>query len=233
MRKVWTILLIIIILMLVSEKVKQNERVRDAKQLLIWEVSADFTPSKRKDLVFNSGSADLHWVDKPSGQAVTAYQSQVLEMWDRWYNRTRILDILMSKSMECHAYHWNCIWYARDKNFKLIYPLQIVDYWPFQINKIHKEVFNNSLSYKEKEDWAGLFKYQLTYANGLIESYMNNNCKWEYAELYKLKGETTNERRAKCVYIHYNGSSNKVLYANIAWRKRVAINEWLINNSNF
>ena len=166
---------------------------------------------------------------KLSWQAVTVHGAQLEEMKARKYDNTRILDLLMAKSMECHQYDWNCIWFLRDKKWRIIEPRKIIDYWPFQINRIHTKQFNESLVYKSNKDWWGLFKYQLNYANKLIQSYEDRYCG---QHIFEEIGRTyTNERRAKCVYSSYNWSKNKDYYAKIAWEKRKIISDYLFTNN--
>lgn len=141
-------------------------------------------------------------------QAVTWYTTQINEMINRWYSKTRILDLLAFKSMECNSYKWDCIW------------IKANDVWPFQINKIHREQYDDSLALIKSKEWAVLYRYQLRYANQLVESYMQRFCKWEYAK--------TNKKRFQCVAVSYNWHPRyKHTYKQIAWEKRKIIKKHL------
>jgi len=190
---------------------------------LSWDASrlSSSTVVEQKHLTFKENSIDLHTSVRwwKYNQAVTVYKPQVQEMIARWYSRTRILDILGLKNMECHQYNGDCV------------GMNFADYWPFQINRIHKEIFDNSLKYRQSEDRSWLFRYQLTYANELVESYDARFC-WEH--IFKQIGRTyTNENRFKCVAVSYNGSPRyKHTYKKIAWLKRQIISDWAVKNIN-
>ena len=66
-----------------------------------------------------------------------------------------------------------------------------------QINKIHKEQYNKSWGYYNNEDWGGLFKYQLTYANQLLDSYEKRFCSEEIHNL--INKQYTNKSRWECI----------------------------------
>lgn len=140
-------------------------------------------------------------------QPVQVFDTQVNEMIKRWYKLTRILDLLTIKTMECNRYDWKCF------NWN--------DVWHFQINKIHKlqyikshELFYNS--------WE-LYKYQLSYANELVESYMDRFCDWKRA--------WDNETRFKCIAKSYNWHPRyKQTYADLWWAKRKLITEYIVKS---
>lgn len=176
---------------------------------------------KEEVFKWNENSEDLHTSVQYKGynQAVTAYKAQIGTMVAKWYSNTRMLDLLALKSMECHQYDGNC------KGLKMR------DIWPFQINIIHREQYDHSLKLMKSENWSELFVYQLNYANGLVESYMDRFCnKWAFDYI----GMTyTNEKRFKCVAVSYNWSPRfKQMYSELAWEKRKIIAEWLKENSN-
>jgi hypothetical protein len=128
----------------------------------------------------------------------------------RGYSNTRILDLLALKSMECNSYT-SCVWMGWN------------DIWPFQINKIHKEQYSHSLSLHKQKEFAKLYLYQLSYANGLVDSYMTRFC--------DIKRAKTNENRFKCVAVSYNGHPRyKHTYKKIWWLKRQMISDYLFSN---
>lgn len=190
--------------------------------LWIWSSNASV-----KKFSFNEWSQDLQssiqykWYN----QAVIAYKSQIQELINRWYSATRILDLLWIKSMECNRYDGLCKGYDK-------HSWNLIDVWPFQINKIHKEQFNYSLQLFDQDNRVELFKYQLSYANWLLQSYEDRFC-WEkiFDQIWK---DFTNERRFKCMAKSYNWNPTwKYIFSELSWEKRKMIGEWLVNNSNF
>jgi len=210
MKKLWIIILIIILIILANQKLKENDVVNDAKHLLIWDVGAfswtkDVTQLKEIKTPEQWFYAEIKW--GKYNQPVMVFDSQVNEMVKRGYSLTRILDLLTIKTMECNRYDGKCF------NWN--------DVWPFQINKIHK------LQYIKSHDLfysgAKLFKYQLTFADSLLSFYMDNYC--------DLKWSKDNKTRFKCIAISYNGHPRyKVDYANLWWEKREMIKEYIISN---
>lgn len=166
----------------------------------------------------NETHADLNTTIKYGKyhQAVTVYDAQVEEMKNRGYNNTRILDLLANKAMECNKFSWLCYW----KNN--------ADLWPFQINQVHREQYNHSLYLMKNNKLSELYKYQLTYANWLIQSYEDRFC-WKEAFDY-IGRKYTNERRYKCVAKSYNWHPRyKTTYAELWWLKRQLISDYLFN----
>jgi len=155
----------------------------------------------------------------PYNQAVTVFDDQVKEMKARWYSKTKILDLLALKSMECNRYDWNCI------------GIKGRDIWPFQINNIHREQFKKSKVLLNNREWAKLFNYQLTYANWLVNSY-DRFCNQEaFQYVWKIYN---NEERFKCIAKTYNWSPRyKYTYAKIGYKKRVMIKEYLKTTNLF
>ena len=149
-------------------------------------------------------------------QAITIYWKQLEEMKARWYSNTRILDLLTIKSLECNSYT-SCVWFNAN------------DIWPFQINKIHKEEYNQSFLYHNSKDYGSLFLYQLTYANKLVQSYEDRFCG---EHIFKEIGKKyTNEARFKCVAVSYNWHpKHKYAYKLNGWAKRQVISEYLFDN---
>ena len=147
-------------------------------------------------------------------QPIIVYNSQVEEMIGRWYSLTRILDLLTIRTLECNRYDWKCM-------------NGTSDIWPFQINRIaHKEAYlkSNYLFYNSSE----LFKYQLTYANDMVEWFMRDYCDWKWS--------WDNKTRFKCVAISYNGNKNiasnwkqvRHNYADLWWEKRKRISNYIV-----
>lgn len=143
-------------------------------------------------------------------QAVTIYAKQFEEMKARGYSNTRILDLLALKSMECNKYT-SCVWYNWN------------DLWPFQINKIHKEQYNKSVELHNQKRYWELFSYQLSYADSLVQSYMDRYCDWKWSK--------TNKNRFYCVAVSYNWHPRyKHTYKKIGWEKRKIISDYLFSN---
>ena len=155
---------------------------------------------------------DYNWVLKwpKVWWAVTVYDKQVKIMQDRWYSKQRILDLLAIQSMECNLYNWNC--------------KSSSDIWNFQINQIHKNEYNKSAKLLKTKKYGELYKYQLTYANWLLDSYEKSFCSkeniiwkfWKYSE--KL--------RVECYWRMYNWSKKKVTYWKMLWQKREMIKKY-------
>lgn len=158
----------------------------------------------------------MYWGSK----LVTVYDDQVKEMINRGYSKTKILDLLTLRTMECNRYDGLCYWIKnRDLGF-------------FQINIIHIEQYRKSLKLmKQRKSWE-LFLYQLDYASKLYDSYQDRFC-WQH--IYKQIGKTyTNKRHFTCIAYSYNGSPRyKYAYAKIGWLKRLKVKEYLKNNYNF
>jgi len=149
-------------------------------------------------------------------QLVTAYATQIKEMQARGYSDTRILDLLALKSMECNRYDGLCYWHNN------------LDLWPFQINKIHKDEWITSANLMRTNQLEGLFKFQLTYANKLVQSYEDRFCGKEHFDYVGVK--YTNENRFKCIAKSYNGSPRyKYTYAELGWLKRQIISDLLFD----
>ena len=144
-----------------------------------------------------------------SKKLVTVYDNQFEAIQNKWYDFTRLLDILAIRSTECNKINWDCLW------------IWWADYWPFQINQIHRKQYLKSFEFRRNKDWEWLFNYQLDYANWLVESYMKRYCRWERVK--------TNKERFECVYRAYNWSKNKRFYAKIAWKKREKIKDYIQN----
>jgi len=73
-----------------------------------------------------------------------------------------------------------------------------------------------------------LFKFQLTYANSLVQSYEDRFCGIEHFKIVWVK--YTNENRFKCIAKSYNWSKRyKYTYAEIWWLKRQIISDLLFN----
>jgi hypothetical protein len=176
---------------------------------------------------FNEGVEDLQTSVQYKGynQAVTAYKAQIETMIKNWYSATRVLDLLGIKSMECNRYDWLCKWIDRNSG-------NLIDIWPFQINRIHREQFNKSLELFEQDKRAELFLYQLDYANQLVQSYEDRFCG---ERIFSLIGrDFTNEGRFKCNAVSYNWHPTwKQIFSELAWEKRKIISDWLVENSNF
>lgn len=187
--------------------------------LSLWETSAT-TPKeaeeKQREVMTINYKSSIKW--GKYNQAVTIYAKQFEEMKARGYSNTRILDLLAIKSMECNKYT-SCI----GQNWH--------DIWPFQINRVHKEQYNNSVALHKQQKYATLFLYQLSYANWLIESYEDRFC-WKH--IFKQIGQTyTNKKRFYCVAVSYNWHPRyKHTYKKIAWLKREMIKKHLIDNNH-
>lgn len=147
---------------------------------------------------------------------VEVHKDRIQTMKDMWLSDTRILDLLAILNMECGNYTGKCF----NGN----------DIWPFQINKIHKKQYHTSWMYYDKQDWGRLFTYQLQYANKLVESYEQGNCKPEYIEKYWV-GETYNQKRWRCIAFHYNGHPKyKFAYNKLGWERRELIKQAIYEN---
>lgn len=147
--------------------------------------------------------------------AVRVFEDRVRTMQDLGYSDTRILDLLAIMNMECWSYKWNCF------NWN--------DIWPMQINQIHKEQYNKSWEIYNRQNWGELFKYQLDYANWLVESYEAWNCREEYVIKYWV-WDTYNQKRWRCIAFHYNWHPvNKYNYNTLGWERREQIKSLIYN----
>jgi len=204
---VWTILLLLGLFILIGTTIgnKANAVLRNdlnGADKHIW-----------TNVMTGSLSSSIKWNWRTLWLKV--YWSQVEEMKARWYSNTRILDLLSIKSQECNNYT-SCVWIAG------------LDIWPFQINKIHTEVYKHSYKLHNAEDFWTLYKYQLTFANWLIESYMDRFCNEAiFKEVWK---EYSNKARLKCVAISYNWWPDRVNYGHKVWLKRQIIADYLFDN---
>jgi hypothetical protein len=151
-------------------------------------------------------------------QAITVFDKQVEFLIKKWYNKTRIIDIITLWSMECAKPNWDC------KNWTS-------DIWPMQINQIHRKEYKHSKKLFDKKKYDELYKYQVEYVNRLIDSYEKWNCSEEAFEAIWRK--KTNEERFKCIARSYNWSYKKVSYGELAWIKRNNIKKYLTKNFSF
>lgn len=154
----------------------------------------------------NIESTQIKWNNRVYN--VQVWNDRVKTMEGLGYSKTRILDLLAIMNMECGSYTGKCF------NWN--------DIWPMQINKIHKEQYNKSWEYYNKEDWGGLFLYQLDYANKLLDSYDERFCG---AHIFKQIGRTyTNKRHFECIGKSYNGHPRyKYAYVQLGWERRGVI----------
>lgn len=144
--------------------------------------------------------------------AVQVWGDRVETMRNMWLSETRILDLLAIMNMECWSYKWACF------NWN--------DIWPMQINKIHKEQYNKSWEYYNKQDWGGLFIYQIQYANQLVQSYEDRFC-WRHIFDLIWK-EYSNQRRWNCVGKSYNWHPRyKYAYMKLGWERREIIKQMM------
>ena len=169
-------------------------------------------------LSFLNVNADLNsaiqrWKHK---KAVIVYDTQLEILIEKWYSLTRIIDIMTLKTNECNNYEWKCIWYNKQWVW--------VDYWHFQINKIHKEQVKKTLELWE--DPKAHFIYQLEYVNILLDSYEKRFCNAE--NILAKYWERSNKERFKCKARAYNGSSFKQAYSDWSWIKREKIKDYIV-----
>ena len=192
--------------------------IRDVILLLLW-ITIFFYWSfwVFQEMHYNV-NADYNWVLKwKDGRTwvVIVWDKQVKEMQDRGYSKTRILDLLAIQSMECNDFQWKC--------------KSSSDIWHMQINQIHKEQYKKSVKLLKAKKYWELYKYQLTYANWLLDSYWKSFCSkeniiwkfWKYSE--KL--------RVECYGRAYNGSKTRITYWKMLWDKRKMIKKYF--NTNF
>lgn len=181
------------------------------------EIPKDLKVSKWKIRVYKTSNnnlinASLEWNNR--WHLITVYDRQIEIMQHYWYSKTRILDLLALRSMECNLSNWKCKW------------LNNQDIWPFQINIIHTENYNKSLELWNDEE--KLFKYQLKVANDLLNSYEKNFC-WE--KHFKAIWKTyNNEERFKCYARCFNWWPNRVSYAK-RWLVQREIVKYFYNNN--
>lgn len=179
-------------------------------------IPKDLKVSKWKIRVYKTSNnnlinASLEWNNR--WHLVTVYDKQIKVMKKYWYSKTRILDLLALRSMECNLQNWKCKW------------LNNSDIWPFQINNIHTENYNKSLELWNNEE--KLFEYQLKVANDLLNSYEKNFC-WE--KHFKAIWKTyNNEERFKCYARCFNWWYNRVSYAK-RWLVQREIVKYFYNN---
>ena len=147
---------------------------------------------------------------------VIIYNEQLDILIEKWYSVTRIIDIMTLKTNECNNYDWKCIWYNKDWIW--------VDFWHFQLNKIHKEQVKKTLELWE--DSKAHFIYQLEYVNILLDSYEKRFCNAE--NILAKYWERSNEERFKCVARTYNGSSFKKSYSEWSLLKRKKIKDYIL-----
>lgn len=155
-------------------------------------------------------SEDIKTLIKYNGRsyAVQIFADRVQTMKNMWLSDTRILDLLAIMNMECWSYQGNCF------NWN--------DIWPMQINKVHKEQYLKSWEYYNGQDWGGLFKYQIEYANRLVQSYEDRFC-WPYIFDLIWK-QYTNKKRWECVWKSYNWHPRyKYAYVDLWWLRREEI----------
>lgn len=208
---------------ILNQEYKLNNNIRIRKTLNIYKFIAFLLIwSTLMWFMINNTKANLETSIKVwnYNQAITVYDKQVKEMISRWYSKTKILDLLAIKSMECNRYDWLCYW--RNNN----------DVWPFQINKIHREQYNHSLYLMKKNKLWALFLYQLDYASKLYDSYNERFC-WPHIfdTIFRVY---TNERHYKCIAVSYNWHPKlKYFYAYAGWKKREVIKEYLIKEFDF
>lgn len=169
-------------------------------------------------IAFNYSRADFNstiqwWKHK---KPVIVYDKQLDILIEKWYSTTRILDIMTLKTNECNNYEWKCIWYNKEWVW--------VDYWHFQINKIHKEQVKKTLELWE--DPKAHFIYQLEYVNLLIDSYEKRFCNADNITAKYWK--RSNKERFKCVARVYNGSSFKKSYGEWSWLKREEMKDYIV-----
>ena len=140
--------------------------------------------------------------------SVTIYADRLNHMLKQGYDDTKILDLLTIQNLECGKFSWECF------NWN--------DVWPFQINKIHKEQYGESWKYYGAKDWGGLFKYQLSYANNLLNGYETKYCS---DSIFKQIGKQySNKARWECIGKSYNGHPiHKEAYIKLWWERREII----------
>lgn len=190
--------------------------------LLIFSPNNMEVNAKQEAFSFYEGVEDLNssvmynW----GAKALTAYKAQINEMIYRGYTKTQILDLLAIKSMECNRWDWLCYW------------IDNLDLWPFQINIIHKEMYNYSWELMQNKNSWELFLAQLTFAHWKIIGDEERYCD---TDAFSYVGKTyNNENRFRCLALTYNWHPRyKYTYADLGWEKREAIKKWLSNNSNF
>lgn len=213
--------ILIIALLIIGYNIKEYRAIKEAKAQLITAENIE-----------RSDKAYREWKETPKTFTGTyksfvpygniksgfvVYGDQLEEMKARGLSNTRILDLLAIKWMECNSYK-GCIWRAW------------LDMWPFQINKVHTDVYNKSWQLWNAKEYWKLFNYQLSFANSLIESYEKRFCGEHIFK--KIWRKYTNERRFKCVAVSYNGHPRyKHTYKKIWWEKRKAISEFLFSNN--
>ena len=140
-------------------------------------------------------------------QKVVVYDNEVKYLKKLWYDKTRIIDLLTIRAMECNDEFWQC--FSKTK-----------DIWYYQINHIHKEAYKKS---KELYDNPKhLYNFQVEFANNLLE---NANKKFCYG--------LDNDNRFKCTARVYNWSKKKIFYWKLALEKRKIIKKYLKENFNF
>jgi len=145
-----------------------------------------------------------------SEKLITVYPEQVKEMVKRWYSKTKILDLLALKTMECNRYDWMCYW------------IKNRDLWPFQINMIHKEAYKHSLLLMKQNKRAELFLYQLDFASDMYDRFNANFC-W-YHIFKQINKKYSNRKHFRCIAYSYNWSPRyKYAYDNIGWLKRAKV----------
>ena len=200
-----------VILLLMINKTEATEDIKSKE---------DTVQAKEVKEVVETQKTTIKWNNRV--YAVQVWGDRIETMRNMWLSETRILDLLAIMNMECGSYKWDCIWYARDKKGRLIYPLRAIDIWPMQINKVHKEEFRHSKYLYENEKWGELFIYQLKYANQLVQSYEDRFCGKHIFDL--IWKEYSNQRRWNCVGKSYNWHPRyKFAYMQLGWERREVI----------
>lgn len=194
----WNTIYILVIMFVVILIINSPEEVEVIEKVQAQEEIVQKTVETKKVM--------LKWNNRT--YAVQVWWDRIETMRNLGYSETRILDLLAIMNMECWSYKWNCF------NWN--------DIWPMQINKIHKIQYNKSWEFYNKQDWAGLFIYQVKYANQLVQSYEDRFCGIHIFE--QIGRKYTNQRRWNCVWKSYNGHPQyKFAYMQLGWERREII----------
>jgi len=126
---------------------------------------------------------------------IPEWKMQIYKKNNIWYFDFLILNVI--DNLECWREDWWCVTKS--------------DWWPFQINQIHKEDFRKALNMIKNKEWEKLFEEQMLWTYTRIKNMDQKICAWVKSEI----------KRAECQLINHNGNNRNWFKFNYwkAWVK--------------